>query len=77
MFLTYIQAIKSVEHPGFRKILLYAGQDRLTDRDLDTSAGSFDKIVKEIQVCDYHPIPRPLHTYRGHQELAWEDIAHL
>ena len=58
-------------------MLLYGTQDRVTYEDLDISAGSFDKLANDLQVCDYHPIPRPLHTYRGHQELAWEDIAHL
>ena len=58
MFLTYIQAIKSVEHSGFRRVLLYAGQDRVADEDLDISAGLFNKLIYDLQVCDYNQIPR-------------------
>ena len=50
VLIIYIQAIKSVEHPWFRKMLLYAGQDRLNDEDLEISAGSFEKVVKDLQV---------------------------
>ena len=44
-------------------MLLYGTQDRLTDEDLDISAGSFDKLVSDPQVCHFNPVPRLAFTF--------------
>ena len=42
--------------PSFRKLILYAGQYRLTEEDLDVSAGSLYALAKDLAVRDWNSI---------------------